>query len=256
MRLLLFDIDGTLINAHGVGHRALVHAMTTVFGTCGDHEAYDWRGKTDRQIVRDILRQAGIAAAELDARLDECFEVYRGKLEAQLADGHPVTVLPGIRGLLDRLSRRGDCLVGLLTGNVEPGAWTKLAPTGLSPHFRVGAFGTDDLDRRRLPVIARRRAEQIIGREIPWSEVWVIGDTPLDVDCARANGAVAVAVATGFHPYEDLVACAPDALFTDFSDVAASEARLMRATTEREPTTADPAHAPRDAAGPPNRRTP
>jgi phosphoglycolate phosphatase-like HAD superfamily hydrolase len=228
MRLFLFDIDGTLINAHGVGHRALVYAMETVFGTPGDHEAYDWRGKTDRQIVREILRQAGVSDSDLDARLDECFEVYRRKLAEQLGNGHPVTVLPGIPDLLERLSRRDDCLVGLLTGNDEPGAWTKLGPTGLSPYFRVGAFGTDDMDRRQLPSIARRRAESLIGREIPWSEVWVIGDTPLDVDCARANGAVAVAVATGFHPYEDLVACAPDALFTDFSDVEASLARLMQ----------------------------
>ena len=228
MRLFLFDIDGTLINAHGVGHHSLVYAMERVFGTAGAHEAYDWRGKTDKQIVCEIVRQAGVPEPVLHARLDECFETYRRKLEEHLGNGHLVTVLPGVPGVLERLSRRTDSLLGLLSGNVEGGAWAKLKPTGLAPFFRLAAFGSDDGDRRRLPAIARQRAQDLVKHEIPFSDIYIIGDTPLDVDCARACGAKAVAVATGQHSMEELAAVAPDLLFQDFADVEASLRSLMK----------------------------
>ena len=114
----------------------------------------------------------------------------------------------------------------MLWRNIEAGARVKLRPTGLWPLFRLGAFGSDDLDRRKLPAIACERAQRIAGHAFAFEQVTIIGDTPLDVDCARACGAVAVAVATGFHPHEDLKACAPDLLFTDFSDVPATLAAL------------------------------
>jgi phosphoglycolate phosphatase len=117
-------------------------------------------------------------------------------------------------------------VVGLLTGNIEPGARVKLAPTQLWEVFRVGAFGSDDMDRRRLPAIACERARRVTGRRFAFDEVTIIGDTPLDVDCAHACGAIAVAVATGFHLAEDLKACAPDLFFVDFSDVEAVVAAL------------------------------
>ena len=117
------------------------------------------------------------------------------------------------------LSAREDTLVGLLTGNIEPGARVKLRPTGLWPFFRVGAFGSDDHDRRRLPAIACGRVRALIGHEIPFERVTIIGDTPLDVDCARGCGAVAVAVATGNYPQPELAACGTDLLFGEFSDV-------------------------------------
>jgi phosphoglycolate phosphatase len=112
-------------------------------------------------------------------------------------------------------------MVGLLTGNIEGGARTKLRPTGLLRHFEVGAYGSDDSDRRRLPAVARARAEGVTGQALLFRHVVIVGDTPLDVDCARACGAISVAVATGQHSLEDLRACAPDILFQDFSDVPA-----------------------------------
>jgi phosphoglycolate phosphatase-like HAD superfamily hydrolase len=127
------------------------------------------------------------------------------------------------------LAVREDALVGLLTGNIEAGARVKLRPTGLWDCFRVGAFGSDDIDRRRLPAVACARAQRLTGRRFEFEQVTIIGDTPLDVDCARACGAVAVAVATGFHPPEDLQACAPDLFLTDFSDVPAALAALTGA---------------------------
>jgi phosphoglycolate phosphatase-like HAD superfamily hydrolase len=160
--------------------------------------------------------------------MSACFDAYTTQLDRQIGDGSRVIVLPGIAHVVRALSARNDALVGLLTGNIEAGARVKLRSTGLFPLFRVGAYGSDSMDRRRLPAIACARARQVAGRDFPFDRVTIIGDTPLDVDCARACGAVAVAVATGFHPHAELAACAPDLLFTDFSDVAAALAALTR----------------------------
>jgi phosphoglycolate phosphatase-like HAD superfamily hydrolase len=200
--------------------------MRSVFGTSGPHETYDWRGKTDPQIVSELMRLASVPPEALDAHLGECFETYVHSLEALLSNGHPVDVLPGIEPLVRRLAGQTDILVGLLTGNVEPGAVAKLRPTGLLPFFRLGAYGSDDANRRNLPAIARERARALTGLDIPFSHILVIGDTPLDVDCARACGAQAVAVATGQHSMEELEASNPDLLFPNFADVEASLRRL------------------------------
>ena len=228
VRLFLFDIDGTLVTARGAGRLALAEALRQTYGTAGDLEQYDFRGKTDPRIVLDLMRGAGIADDEIDRRLSACFDAYIRELERQIGDGARVIVLPGIAEVVRALSARDDALVGLLTGNIEAGARVKLRPTGLFPLFRVGAYGSDSMDRRRLPAIACERARAVAGREFSFDRVTIIGDTPLDVDCARACGAMAVAVATGFHPHAELAACAPDLLFTDFSDVPAALAALTR----------------------------
>jgi phosphoglycolate phosphatase len=228
MRVLLFDIDGTLIYGHGVGQRSLVRAMQDVFGTAGTHEEYDWRGNTDPRIVRDLMRHAGIPEETIAARLPECFDRYVRYLEESLANGHRIDVLPGIAKLLPALVARSDALVGLLTGNVERGAVAKLRPTGLLPFFRVGAYGSDDPDRRRLPSIARGRIRTLTGLGIDFADITIIGDTPLDVDCARACGARAVAVATGQHSISELAACDPDHVFPSFADVEAALRELVR----------------------------
>lgn len=222
MRLFLFDVDGTLIWAHGAGRIALTRAMTAVYGALPLCEGYDTRGKTDPRIVFDVMRAAGIPDEAIAGRLPSCFEAYVRHLDALIDDGHPVQAMPGIPELVRGLGARADCLVGLLTGNIEPGARAKLRPTGLLPYFRVGAFGSDDADRRRLPGIARERARILTGHDFPCDQIFIIGDTPLDVDCARACGARSVAVATGQHAYDELAACAPDMLFADFSDVDAA----------------------------------
>jgi phosphoglycolate phosphatase len=226
VRLFLFDIDGTLVTARGAGRTALQQALTATYGTAGDVERYDFRGKTDPRIVFDLMRGAGVADDVIEARMAACFDVYVAELDRHIGDGARVTVLPGIADVVRALSARDDALVGLLTGNIEAGARVKLRPTGLFPLFRVGAYGSDSMDRRRLPAVACQRARAVAGREFPFDRVTIIGDTPLDVDCARACGAVAVAVATGYHPHGELAACAPDLLFSDFSDVASALAAL------------------------------
>jgi phosphoglycolate phosphatase-like HAD superfamily hydrolase len=229
VRLLLWDVDGTLVTARGAGRRALGQALREVYGTAGALETYDFRGKTDLRIVLDLLGGAGVPEAAVRARLDACFEVYVRALDHITDGGRHVDVLPGVADVIAALAARPDTLVGLLTGNIEPGARVKLAATGLWPAFRVGAFGSDDVDRRRLPAIAAARARALLGREFPFERITIIGDTPLDVDCARCCGATAVAVATGFHPAAELAACAPDLLFDDFADVLGAVEALTRA---------------------------
>ena len=226
MRLFLFDIDGTLVTARGAGRLVIGHALATTYGATGPLEAYDFRGKTDQRIVWDLMRDAGLDDARIAAGLAACFAAYVAELERLIGDGARVTILPGVGELVRALAVRADAVVGLLTGNIEPGARVKPRPTGLWSLFRVGAFGSDAMDRRRLPAIACERAHRLTGRPFAFEEVTIIGDTPLDVDCARACGAVAVAVATGFHPADDLKACAPDLFFADFADVPAALAAL------------------------------
>jgi len=218
VRLFLFDIDGTLVSAGGAGRVALGRALEEVYGTVGAIDRYDFRGKTDPRIVLDLLAAAGWSEADIRARLSSCFAAYVRELDALIGDGGRVRLMPGVAEVVSALSAREDTVVGLLTGNIEPGARVKLRPTGLWPLFRVGAFGSDDHDRRRLPAIACDRVRVLIGHEIPFGRVTIIGDTPLDVDCARGCGAVAVAVATGNYPQPELAACGPDFLFGDFSD--------------------------------------
>jgi len=226
VRLFLFDVDGTLVSARGAGRLALAHALAVTYGTAGTIEGYDFRGKTDPRIVLDLMTGAGIPREAIDARLPACFDAYVGELERLLGDGARVQLMPGVADLVRALAARGDALVGLLTGNIEAGARAKLRPTGLLPLFRVGAYGSDDADRRRLPPIARARARAASGHTFAPERVVIIGDTPLDVDCARACGAVAVAVATGQHGAVELAAHAPDLLFEDFADVAGAVGRL------------------------------
>jgi len=227
MRLILFDIDGTILVARGAGRRALALALEAVYGTAGSLDSYDLRGATDPRIVFDVMEGAGFGREVVHARLDDCFEAYARGLAAEIGDGANVVTLPGITDLVQRLHADADVLLGLLTGNIEAGARIKLEPTGLSPYFRLGAYGSDHLDRRQLPSLAARRAHALVGVPFAPEQVVVIGDTPRDIDCARHFGAVAVAVATGQFTRAALEAERPDLLFDDFADVEDALARLV-----------------------------
>ena len=225
MRLFLFDIDGTLVSVRGAGRAAFAVALRETYGTDGAIDRYDFRGRTDLRIVHELMTAAGLDVARIRAGIDDCFRAYVRELTRLIGDGSTVKLMPGVAEIVRRLDARPDAVVGLLTGNIEAGARIKLEPTRLWPFFRLGAYGGDDADRRRLPAIACARARSL-GHDFTFDRVTIIGDTPLDVDCARACGAVAVAVATGFHPPEELTACAPDLFFADFSDVPAALAAL------------------------------
>jgi phosphoglycolate phosphatase len=219
VRLLLFDVDGTLVRVRGAGRRALKTALDRVYGTSGALDRYDLSGRTDPRIVFDVMEGTGLAREAVKERLGDVFEAYAGGLLDEIGDGRNVTILPGVATLIRRLGETDEVLLGLVTGNIEEGARIKLGPTGLWPYFLVGAFGSDHADRRRLPSLAARRAHALVGYAFRPAEVLVIGDTPYDVECARAFGAAAAAVATGNYTRAELMECKPDLLFDDLGDV-------------------------------------
>jgi phosphoglycolate phosphatase len=219
VKLVLFDIDGTLITSRGAGRRAMRTALERVFGAAGGIDQYDLGGRTDTRIVHDVMGALGWEPARVKDRLDDFFEAYLAGLTSEIGDGRHVVTLPGVSLVVDRLAQSADVMLGLVTGNIEEGARIKLLPTGLWPHFRIGAYGSDHMDRRRLPSLAARRAHALVGHTFAPTDVVVIGDTPHDIDCARAFGAVAIAVSTGQYTRAALLAEHPDHLFDDLADV-------------------------------------
>lgn len=233
MCLFLFDVDGTLVSARGAGRRAMGRALEAVFGLTGPIGSYDFRGKTDPQIVFDLMGSAGLSEGRVQERLGSFYARYVEDLRTEIERAGGVALMPGVAEVIRRLSKQASAILGLLTGNIEAGARLKLEPTGLLPHFRVGAYGSDHIDRGKLPALAARRAESLSEKTISPGRVVVIGDTPLDIACARAYGARAVSVATGGHGLEELAAHRPDCLFTDFADVGRVLAALLDGSSSR-----------------------
>ncbi len=228
-KLILFDIDGTLLSTDGAASRAFHRALLDVYGTAGPITGYDFHGRTDREIARALLRAAGLDDSAIDGRFGALWSVYLRELAAELAQAnHRTRVMPGVVALLDELARREDAVVlGLLTGNIEEGARLKLASCGLDGRFAVGAFGSDDEERDRLGPVAVDRARDQLGITFHGEDIVVVGDTPRDVQCARPVGARAVAVATGRHTVEELEAAGADAVLPDFADVERTLASLL-----------------------------
>ena len=222
-KLVLFDIDGTILWSDGAGRRAMTEALTTVFGGAGPTD-YRYDGKTDPQIVRDLMRASGHTDETIDERIAPLMERYLGGLERELAraGGSRAHVFDGVRELIDRLEARDDVVIGLLTGNLRGGAALKLQAAGIDiARFRVSAFGSDHHVRGELPAVAQRRAREELGLDIPGDHIFVIGDTPADIECGQAIGARAIAVATGRYTPEELARHHPYALFSSLADTDA-----------------------------------
>ena len=230
MRIVLFDIDGTLLRSGGVGRISMERALTTVFGSVGKSE-YHYDGKTDRQIVRDLMRLEGFSDGEIDTQMDTLLDEYVSKLTQELASGNrSVLLLDGVRELLDALDRQEKVVVGLLTGNIQQGAHAKLSAAGIDPsRFRVNAFGSDHEFRPELPAVAQRRASELLGIDIKGNRLVVIGDTPADIQCGEAIGARAIGVATGRYSVEQLGAYQPYAVFESLADTEAVLNSIMNA---------------------------
>ncbi|HYJ79352.1 MAG TPA: haloacid dehalogenase-like hydrolase [Longimicrobiaceae bacterium] len=222
-RLVLFDIDGTLLSSGGAGKRAVRDALLEVYGLTGPIRGYSFAGRTDPEIVRDLLRLAGHADAEIDAGMPRLFDRYLRNLKREIRTVQAAPY-PGVAGLVDRIEQTGEPLVlGLLTGNVREGARIKVDAAGLGfSRFRVGAFGSDHAHRPELPAVAVRRARELVGVDFSGKEIVIVGDTPLDVACGAHLGVRTVAVATGTHSVDELAACGPDHVFADLSDVDAA----------------------------------
>jgi phosphoglycolate phosphatase-like HAD superfamily hydrolase len=217
-KLILFDIDGTLVLTGGAGMLALNRVIAAELGVAGGLEGIPVAGRTDRAIIADVLARHDRHDL-IDDRVLEgfCGDYYR-YLEEELARDLPgKRVLPGVNALLETLAARPDVELALLTGNLEEGARLKLAHFDLWRYFPWGAFGGDTTDRNALFPVALARARER-GLEPRPEDVFVIGDTPHDVACARSGGARAIAVATGPYPVEALAATGADLVLPDLSD--------------------------------------
>ena len=219
-KLVLFDIDGTLLLTAGAGRRAIVTAISETVGRSESLEQVRFDGKTDPQIVAELLEAAGHRGPHAKDRVDALCRRYVDLLALELKRPTTrTTIMPGVLRLLDRLEAEPGVILGLLTGNVAEGAALKLRSGGLDPQrFRVGAYGSDAAHRPDLPPIAAQRAETLLGRVPSGSEVVIIGDTPADIACGACISARAVAVATGAYSVTDLQACGPHATFETLSD--------------------------------------
>jgi phosphoglycolate phosphatase len=222
VKLILFDIDGTVLLSDGAGKRAVHRALAEVYGSTGpaDHR---FDGKTDPQIVRELLRHEGHSDDHIDGHMPRALDRYVEFLAEELAHpDHTPRALPGVIRLLDALAIRSEAVVGLLTGNVVAGARAKLAAVGIDPdRFEIGAYGSDHATRAELPAIAARRVREARGSEIAGENIVIIGDTPADVQCGQSIGVRAIGVATGHYSVAELLACGAFAAFEDLSDTDA-----------------------------------
>jgi phosphoglycolate phosphatase-like HAD superfamily hydrolase len=193
-----------------------------------DPDGVSFAGKTDPQILREIVSAAGLVGHELDDAVERGLGLYADRLEATLAPGD-VSVLPGVFELIAYLAQKRDVAIGLLTGNLERTAHLKLRLAGLQGQFPFGAFGSDDPVRDRLALIARTRAERFTGANFHPEDIAVVGDTAHDIRCGRVLGAVAVAVCSGLFTRADLEDHNPDVLLDDLSDTDGFLARVFPA---------------------------
>jgi phosphoglycolate phosphatase-like HAD superfamily hydrolase len=221
-RLILFDIDGTLLSTNGAAIRGFHRALLEVYGTAGPIATHPFDGKTDPQIARELLSAAGLAHDAIDAGLEDLWRAYLREFAVEMAHPeHRTTLLPGVGEVLDALEpHRGDSVVGLLTGNVRRGADLKLGSVGLAERFSMGAYGSDHERRDHLPAIAVERARALTGREFRGEEIIIIGDTPYDITCGQALGVRAIGVATGRYSVEELRDAGADVVLPDLADTA------------------------------------
>ena len=217
LRLVLFDIDGTLISTNGIAKRTFAEAMAQMYGPSDAALDHDFAGKTDQQIYHELVQKSGIDAGTATARMHETLTVFLDMLEERLT-AENVTALPGVHTLLAALAEESTVTLGLLTGNMIRGARIKLVPPRLDKYFAFGAFGSDAMHRHELPSIALERAYNRTGYVFKDKEIIVIGDTPNDIECGRHLNVRTIAVASGGAKREDLAKHAPDFLFDSLED--------------------------------------
>jgi phosphoglycolate phosphatase len=217
VKLLLFDVDQTLINTGGAGLRALDRACLKLFGIQNAMQGISPHGKTDPAIAREILRvRFARNAAGLNGEIQSILEAYLSFLREEVETSPKYRVLPGIVSLLQDALSRGNIVLGLATGNVEPGARIKLERGSLNPYFAFGGFGSDSEDRTELVRRAAGKAAAQYGSAIPPSDIFVIGDTPLDIDAGKRAGFKTVGVGTGSYSVEQLLDAGANFAIPDF----------------------------------------
>jgi phosphoglycolate phosphatase len=217
VKLLLFDVDQTLINSGGAGLRALDRACLQLFGITNAMQGISPHGKTDPAIAREILRvRLARDPAHLNGEIQSILEAYLSFLKDEVQHSEKYRVLPGINSMLNDLLHREDVVLGLATGNIELGARIKLDRGGLNPYFEFGGFGSDSEDRAQLVRQAAEKAAARQGKPIAPSDTFVIGDTPLDIDAGNRAGFHTVGVATGTYAIEELMDSGATFVIPDF----------------------------------------
>jgi len=214
MRLVLFDIDGTLIDSGGAGVRSLDLALKDLFSIENGFHGISMAGKTDTQIIKEGIMKHGLS---VNGTIDAVIKAYLNYLRREINNDRK-HVKPGIYEVLEELKPLQDLGLGLLTGNIEQGARIKLEPFRLNEYFPAGAFGSDDEDRNNLLPIAVKRFEELFQQKIEADNCIIVGDTPRDVECAHIYGAICIAVATGPYSYDDLIEAGADYVVQDLSD--------------------------------------
>jgi phosphoglycolate phosphatase len=214
-KLILFDIDGTLLDSGGAGIKALNNALEDLSGVRDGFAGIDCAGKTDKAIIKEALSRCGLEP--LNGSIEDFILRYVGHLRKTVHNDR-AHVKVGVQALLQRLSRESDMSLGLLTGNVEPGARIKLERFYLNGFFPAGAFGSDEEDRNLLLPIAVRRFLNGPRVSFDYSDCVVIGDTPRDVTCAHVHGASSIAVATGPYSVQDLAKTQANLVIDDLSE--------------------------------------
>lgn len=217
IRAVFFDVDGTLIRTGGAGKEAFVRTLSSVFGIHGVAERIEFAGRTDLSLVREMFTLGGIEPSQENFK--RFFDAYPFWLDYLLRRSNG-GVIPGVHEFIAELHRvPNPPVLGLLTGNIRLGAEIKLRHFGLWDIFQVGAFADDAEDRAQIARTARERASRLIGKELAGSEILVVGDTPRDVQCARAIGAIALGVLTGGASRNQLAAEKPDLLVDNLRQV-------------------------------------
>ena len=218
-KLILWDIDGTIIVSQGAGVRAMEKALTKRFGVTCDLSQIDWAGRTDSWITGAVFRHTGLPDTPQNSH--DYLEAYLELLPQELRDGPQGQVLPGVLELLETLKHRQDVAQGLLTGNLKRGAEFKLTHYKVWHYFEFGAFADDSPRRNDLGPHALRRAKELHAVDFTPDRTVIIGDTPHDIECGKVIGAQTIAVATGRHSVTELEEHKPTAVFKNFADTAA-----------------------------------
>lgn len=213
--LVLFDIDGTLTKGSKVHWMAFSEGFKKVYGVDTNISIINYDGMTDQQIIIEALKKKGLNDEVIESGLHECMKAMVDSFHRK-ADTEEITVLSGVRELLEELGRRRT-LMGLVTGNLEPIARGKLRRANLNHYFKVGGFGSDDLSRTNLVKLAIRRAEENLAFRFD-DNVVLVGDTPLDMKAGKEAKVKTIGVATGIYSKEQLESANADFVFESLKD--------------------------------------
>ncbi|TLU82283.1 MAG: hydrolase [Chlorobium sp.] len=215
-KLVLFDIDGTLLKVGNINRSILADALMEVYGTAGSTGTHNFAGKMDNSIIFEVLQNAGLSSHEIAAQFDRARETYIGMFRSNTSVSD-VTLLEGVRELLDRLSASTELLLGLLTGNFEGSGRHKLLLPGIDHYFPFGAFADDGNHRNDLPPVAVEKAHRLCGKKFSDQDIIIIGDTEHDIICARTVNAKSIAVASGTYSLPELAKHNPHVLYENLS---------------------------------------